>query len=764
MTATVAPFPRHQFFDNNGVPAAGYKLFTYVAGTTTKQTTYTDQAQTGANANPIILDSAGRCVIFLPTGLSWKFVLAPPTDTDPPTSPLWTIDNVTSVPGSAINLEVVGLVGENVTIGNLLYLSAGDGGRNAGQWYNANATTDYMSVTAQALGFALSTVSTGATTSIRITGQMTGLAGLAAGSVYYAASTPGAITATPPTLSRPVGIADSSTTLVMSQFIRTMDATTSIAGLVGIGTQTFAGAKTWNGAATFAAAVVAQSSVAITGALTVAGASTFNGAAAFNGGIVSDTALQYQSGGAADQQLAFFQITVSPPTGIPGSQAANTLGANNSMSNLTGVLGGDILVGVQKAATQTGLVVLPGDAVRSGTTAGVTNVRYANFTGGAITPTGGETYVFTVLRGAAVGTTQLCAVQITVVPTGIPASVATATTANVALTGVTGLLSGDILLKVQKNAVQAGLCIFPADLTQGGVTGAGAVTVRYANATAGTIVPTPSESYTFTVLRLMTLGTQTLTPQQVSIVPSGIPGSSTAQTIATATLGVTGAGLLATDTLIGVNLITAQAGLAALPNDAALGGVGSATSVTVRYLNPTVGAITPRVGAYTFTVLRAVANVSRATVSGTIYSMVSVAGVGNVDATESPIFMYQLDPSTLAALGSGVKIKAWGSEANNVNAKVVKIYFGIQHADITLPASAADLWYLELEVFFVTATTQTAQIRGQAGTLTVSGTQYTGSLSPTESLTSPVVVYVAPLAPSANDIIVNGFVVGAIGT
>ena len=66
-----------QFFDNNGVPLAGGLLYTYAAGTTTPQTTYTTSAGNIANSNPIVLDSAGRTPneIWLTTGLSYKFLL-----------------------------------------------------------------------------------------------------------------------------------------------------------------------------------------------------------------------------------------------------------------------------------------------------------------------------------------------------------------------------------------------------------------------------------------------------------------------------------------------------------------------------------------------------------------------------------------------------------------------------------------------------------------------------------------------------------------
>ena len=58
------PFPELQFFDNNGVPLAGGSIGTYVPGTLTPKTTWQDQNQVTANSNPIILDSAGRCIVF----------------------------------------------------------------------------------------------------------------------------------------------------------------------------------------------------------------------------------------------------------------------------------------------------------------------------------------------------------------------------------------------------------------------------------------------------------------------------------------------------------------------------------------------------------------------------------------------------------------------------------------------------------------------------------------------------------------------------
>lgn len=91
----------------NGIPANGAKLFTYAAGSSTKQNTYTDSTGTVAQANPIILNSRGEPAnpIWLTVGQSYKFVFTASTDSDPPASPIRTIDNVTGVNDASVTLD-----------------------------------------------------------------------------------------------------------------------------------------------------------------------------------------------------------------------------------------------------------------------------------------------------------------------------------------------------------------------------------------------------------------------------------------------------------------------------------------------------------------------------------------------------------------------------------------------------------------------------------------------------------------------------------
>src|SRR5262245_1011371 len=96
MSALLTANAKQQFFDNNGSPLVGGKLFTYSAGTTTKATTYVNAAGITPNSNPIVLDYRGECDLWVPPNVGYKYVLAPANDTDPPTRPIWTVDNIKS--------------------------------------------------------------------------------------------------------------------------------------------------------------------------------------------------------------------------------------------------------------------------------------------------------------------------------------------------------------------------------------------------------------------------------------------------------------------------------------------------------------------------------------------------------------------------------------------------------------------------------------------------------------------------------------------
>lgn len=103
--AVITPIPKTQFIGADGVPLAGGKVYTYAAGTTTPQATYTDSTGTTANTNPIILDSRGEANIWLGEA-TYKFKL-----TDENNVEIWTVDYI-SAPTTALSPVLTG----NVTI------------------------------------------------------------------------------------------------------------------------------------------------------------------------------------------------------------------------------------------------------------------------------------------------------------------------------------------------------------------------------------------------------------------------------------------------------------------------------------------------------------------------------------------------------------------------------------------------------------------------------------------------------------------------
>lgn len=64
MASLVQP-SKFQFFDINGNPLVGGKLYFYVPNTTTPKNTWRDAAQGILNTNPVVLDARGEATIFL---------------------------------------------------------------------------------------------------------------------------------------------------------------------------------------------------------------------------------------------------------------------------------------------------------------------------------------------------------------------------------------------------------------------------------------------------------------------------------------------------------------------------------------------------------------------------------------------------------------------------------------------------------------------------------------------------------------------------
>lgn len=82
--------PFYRALDSNGDPISGAKLYFYEAGTSTPKNTFSDEALTSANANPVIADANGYFGrIYMATDTEYKAVLK---DADDVT--IWTADTL----------------------------------------------------------------------------------------------------------------------------------------------------------------------------------------------------------------------------------------------------------------------------------------------------------------------------------------------------------------------------------------------------------------------------------------------------------------------------------------------------------------------------------------------------------------------------------------------------------------------------------------------------------------------------------------------
>ena len=211
---TPIPFVQPQFFTNDGDPCNGCLLNAYGAGGTTRQDTFSDITLATANANPVVMTSAGRPTsgyIYL-SATSYRFVL---TDSTGGTT-YWDADNTPSIPATAVGFDITSqTAGVALAAGDVVYLSDGSGSLTAGRWYLADADLTYASSQAGTIGMVPTAIASGATGTIRIGGRLTGLAGLTTGTDYYVSQTAGDLTGTAPLNAGFVGTADTTTSLVI---------------------------------------------------------------------------------------------------------------------------------------------------------------------------------------------------------------------------------------------------------------------------------------------------------------------------------------------------------------------------------------------------------------------------------------------------------------------------------------------------------------------------------------------------------------------
>jgi hypothetical protein len=139
MSYVLAPFPKMQFFDDNGNPLAGGSVNTYAAGTSTPIVTFQDSIGT-PNTNPVVLDSAGRANIWIDSAQAYKFVVSTRDGVQ-----LYTVDNIGNAAAGVVTtvsiMDTLQLLngsynGQKVILSG--YYSANDGG--GGEFYYDSAS------------------------------------------------------------------------------------------------------------------------------------------------------------------------------------------------------------------------------------------------------------------------------------------------------------------------------------------------------------------------------------------------------------------------------------------------------------------------------------------------------------------------------------------------------------------------------------------------------------------------------------------------
>ena len=145
--AVLAPQPKAQFFDANGNPLVGGKVYTYAAGTTTPLATYTDATATTPNTNPVILDARGECNLWFSTATSYKVILKTADDVQQ-----WSVDNIVTYGTLASqNFNSVDITGGIITGVTATFNLIGDVSGNAGTVTNGVYLTATQTLTNKTL-------------------------------------------------------------------------------------------------------------------------------------------------------------------------------------------------------------------------------------------------------------------------------------------------------------------------------------------------------------------------------------------------------------------------------------------------------------------------------------------------------------------------------------------------------------------------------------------------------------------------------------
>lgn len=139
---------------------------------------------------------------------------------------------------------------------------------------------------------------------------------------------------------------------------------------------------------------------------------------------------------------------------------------------------------------------------------------------------------------------------------------------------------------------------------------------------------------------------------------------------------------------------------------------------------------------------------------------VNLTPVGNVGSGEDDLMTYPLPANSLSA-GRGLRIKAWGTTANNGNSKQVKLFFGsLAILTTALTVSQAGVWEIEAEVYSTGTDAQRYIARLLQGGATTLIDAEQGTHTQDDGAT--ITIKCTGEATSNNDIQQNGFVIESL--
>ena len=156
------------------------------------------------------------------------------------------------------------------------------------------------------------------------------------------------------------------------------------------------------------------------------------------------------------------------------------------------------------------------------------------------------------------------------------------------------------------------------------------------------------------------------------------------------------------------------------------------------------------------------------TLTGGVKAMTRNTAVGNVGSGEDDLISLTTPTASIGvsvgngySVPRGIRIRAWGTTANNANAKAVKLYFGgsvILTTDLTV--SQAGVWDIDAEVTSVASNSQKYIARLLQGGATTLVDVEGGALSVTDA--NAITIKCTGTATSDNDIVQEGMVVSFV--